>query len=363
VYNRKILSLFLEYVSYKLVSITLWGRKCDDKFIQWKKAMLWLLIIFALIFAFINGFRDSSSIMAGVISSNALPPRLALIICGIAEFIAPFLFGVAVAKAITTGLVNPQVISLSTITVAITAALIWTLFAWWIGIPSSSTHSLVGGILGAVLLIDGPEAIIVGGIYKVVVPLFLAPIIGLGMGYAMMNFIFLATRNATPRVNILFKRLQIVTMIGLALSHSANDAQKSMGIITLGLLLSGRVNSFEIPFVVILLCALAIGFGASRGDWRLMRTLGRRIYVIRSVNALASQVASSMVIFTSAILGAPVSTSQIISMALVGAGSAERVNKVRWQVSGDMVVTWLLTIPITMLIAVGLDEIIIALHL
>jgi PiT family inorganic phosphate transporter len=325
--------------------------------------LLWLLIVLALIFAFINGFRDSSSIMAGVISSHALPARLALNLCGIAEFIAPFLFGVAVAKTITTGLIDPQVVSLSAITVAIMAALIWTLFAWMMGIPSSSTHALVGGILGAVLLVNGPEAIIFSGLYKVIIPLFLAPILGLGAGYVVMNVIFISTMNATPRVNNLFKHLQILTMITLALSHSANDAQKSIGIITFGLLLSGKITSFEVPFLVIVLCAFAIGLGASRGDWRLMRTLGRKIYVIRPINSLASQVASTSVILASAFLGAPVSTSQVISMALVGAGSAERVNKVRWQIGGEMLVTWLLTIPVTMLLAALLDKFFMMFHL
>jgi PiT family inorganic phosphate transporter len=323
---------------------------------------LWLLIFFALLFAFVNGFRDSSSIVAGVISSHALPPRLALYLCGIAEFVAPFLFGVAVAKTISTGLINPDLVSVNTITVAIAAALIWTVFTWFMGIPSSSSHTLVGGLLGAVILIHGPKAIILSGLYIVILPLFLAPIVGIGFGYLVMNIIFFATMNATPKVNTYFKRFQIVTMIGLAFSHSANDAQKSMGIITLGLLLSGKINSFEIPFLVILLCATAIGFGASRGDWRLMRTLGRKIYVIRPVNALASQIASSIIIFTSAILGAPVSTSQVISMALIGAGSAERINKVRWQISREMITTWILTIPVTMLIAGLLEELTIRIH-
>ncbi len=150
---------------------------------------------------------------------------------------------------------------------------------------------------------------------------------------------------------MVFKQLQILTMMGLALSHSANDAQKSMGIITLGLLLAGKIQSFDVPFPIIALCAVAIAAGAQRGDWRLMRTLGRKIYLIRPINALASQAASTSVVLISAILGAPVSTSQVISMALLGTGAAERMNKVRWQIGGEMLITWFLTVPITMLIA------------
>ena len=325
--------------------------------------MLWLLILFALIFAFINGLRDSSSILVGVISSRALPSRLALNLCGAAELVAPFLFGVAVAKALTTGLVNPKAVSLGAITAAIAAALIWTVFAWMRGIPSSSSHALVGGILGAALMVSGPQSIITSGLYKVVLPLFLAPLLGLAAGYGMMNIILFASQNANPRVNRLFQRMQIVTMLSLALAHSANDAQKSMGIITLGLLLSGNISSFEVPLWVIALCAGAIAFGASRGDWRLMRTLGRKIYVIRPINALASQAASTLVILLSAILGVPVSTSQVISMALMGAGGAERMNKVRWQVGVEMLITWFLTVPVTMLIAALLVKVIIFFHL
>ncbi len=318
--------------------------------------MLWLLILFALIFAFINGLRDSSSILAGVISSRALPPRLALNLCGLAELIAPFLFGIAVAKSLTTGLIDPEVVSLSTITIAMAAALAWTLISWIRGIPSSSSHALVGGILGATLMINGPQAIVTGGLYKVVLPLFLAPLIGLGAGYLVMNLTLSVFWKATPRVNVLFKRLQILTMVSLALSHSANDAQKSMGMISLGLFLAGKIDDFHVPFLVMTLCAMAIAFGASRGDWRLIRTLGRKIYPIRPVDALASQTASAAVILSSAIFGAPVSTSQVISMSLMGAGAAERINKVRWQVGGEMLATWFLTVPATMLIAALIDE-------
>jgi PiT family inorganic phosphate transporter len=277
--------------------------------------------------------------------------RTALTLCGLAEVAAPFIFGSGVARTLTTGLVRSESVSLATITAAVAAALAWTVVSWKQGIPSSSSHALVGGLLGAALTVGGPQAIISTGLFRAVLPLFLAPLIGLGAGYLTMRAILFSARNATPRVNALFQRLQIATMLGLALSHSANDAQKSMGVITLGLLLSGRIASFEVPLAVVAVCALAIGLGASRGDWRLMRTLGRKIYTIRPINALASHAASASIVLISAILGAPVSTSQIISMALLGSGAAERANKVRWQVGTEMLVTWLLTIPVTMLIA------------
>ncbi len=318
--------------------------------------MLWLLIISALVFAFINGYRDSSSIMAGVIVSRAMSPRLARLLSGFAEFVAPFLFGTAVARSLGTGLVDPGAISIDTIVVAMLAALAWTFFTWFWGIPSSSSHALFGGILGAALVIQGPKAILMSGLVKLALPLFLAPVIGLAVGFLVMQLILFATAGATPHMNVLFQRLQIFTMIGLALSHSANDAQKSIGMITLALYLSGNIPAFQVHLPVVIFCAAAIALGASRGDWRLMRTLGKKIYAIRPINAVASQAASVGVVMASAVAGAPVSTSQVISMALLGAGAAERVNKVRWQVGGDMLVTWLLTIPGTMLIASGLVE-------
>jgi len=313
--------------------------------------MLALLIVLALVYAFLNGYRDSSSILAGVIASRAMHPRLALYLSALAEFAAPLLFGVAVARAVATGLIDPGAITLKTIVVAMAAALVWTLLAWWRGIPSSSSHALIGGMLGAAILIDGPQAVLVSGLLSVVLPLFVAPPVGMLVGFVIMHLFLAAFRHARPQVNKLFRRLQIFTMIGLALSHSANDAQKSMGVIALGLVLAGRIESFRVPLGVVLACAAAIAFGASQGDWRLIRTLGGRIYRIRPLNALASQTASAGVIMAAALTGAPVSTSQVISMALMGSGAAEQVNKVRWQVGAEMLLTWALTIPATMALA------------
>jgi PiT family inorganic phosphate transporter len=316
--------------------------------------MLALLIALALLYAFLNGYRDSSSILAGVIASRAMHPNLALYLVAIAEFVAPFLFGVAVARAVATGLIVPEGISLSTILVAMGAALGWTLIAWWRGIPSSSSHALIGGLLGAALILNGPQSILASGLVKIVLPLFLAPPLGMVVGYLSMHVLLWAFRNAAPKVNVLFRRLQILTMILLALSHSANDAQKSMGIIALGLVLAGKIASFYVPPGVVIACASAIALGASRGDWRLIRTLGGKIFRVRPLNALASQAASTGVVMVSALAGTPVSTSQVISMALMGSGAAEQVRKVRWQVGVEMLTTWALTIPATMVMATAI---------
>ncbi len=313
--------------------------------------MLVALIGLALTYSFLNGYRDSSSILAGVIASRAMRPRLALYLVAIAEFVAPFLYGAAVARSITTGLVNAAVVTLPTIVIAMIAAVLWNLICWWRGIPSSSTHALIGGVVGATLIIDGPHAILGRGLLYNVLPLFVAPIIGLIAGWILMIVLLRALNNATPRVNGLLKRLQVVTAILLAMSNSANDSHKSMGIIVLGLILAGQATSFVLPVWVMVGCAGAIAIGASLGDWRQIRILGGKVFRIRPLNALASQTTSAIVVVVASALGMPVSTSHIISTSLMGSGAAERINKVRWHVASEMATTWILTIPATMAVS------------
>ncbi len=314
--------------------------------------MLLFLIALALFNAFFNGYRDTSSILAGVMASRAVRPRWALYLVAAGDLIAPLAVGSAVARSITTGLVNTSAITLDTIVIAMVAAVGWNLFSWWRGIPSSSTHSLIGGLLGATLITSGPQAILTGGLAFVILPLVLAPVIGLLLGFLVMSFLLSAFSNAHPKVNTLFRRLQVITMLALALSNSSNDAQKSMGVITLALVLAGKLSSFTVPVWVLLGCTVMLAFGASRGDWRQIRNLGGKVYRIRPLNALASQAASSLLILTASVLGMPVSTPHVISTALMGAGASERVNKVRWQVAGEMVTVWAVTIPATMMISV-----------
>ncbi len=313
--------------------------------------MLYLLIGLALVYSFLNGYRDSSSILAGVIASRAMRPRVALYVVAATELVAPFFFGAAVTRSITTGLVNTAAVSLDTIVVAMVAAVAWSVFCWWRGIPSSSTHALIGGILGAALILDGPVAILTRGVVFIVLPLILAPIIGFFAGFLLMGLLLWALSMATPRINGAFRHLQVVTAVLLGMSNSANDAHKSMGIIVLGMVLAGQLSSFQIPWWVAAACAGALAIGASRGDWRQIRNLGGKIYRIRPLNALASQLTSSTVVLAASALGMPVSTSHIITTALMGSGAAERVNKVRWHVAGEMVTTWVVTIPATMAVS------------
>jgi PiT family inorganic phosphate transporter len=312
-----------------------------------------LLIGLALLYSFFNGYRDSSSILAGVIASRAMRPAIVLYLVAAAELIAPFLFGSAVARTVTTGLVDSNVIALYTLVIAMVAAVLWGLFCWWRGIPSSSTHALIGGVVGATWIIHGPQAVLVHGLLYAVLPLLLAPLVGFALGFVGMGLLLEALGNATPRVNTLFRRLQVVTAVLLAMTNSANDSHKSMGVIAFGLVLAGRASGFSIPFWVMLACAAAMAIGASRGDWRQIRNLGGKVYRIRPINALASQLASTGVVFTASALGMPVSTSHIVSTALMGSGAAERVNKVRWQVAGEMATAWILTIPATIAVSIA----------
>ncbi|MEJ2707535.1 MAG: inorganic phosphate transporter [Anaerolineales bacterium] len=313
--------------------------------------MLYFLVAIGLFFDFLNGFHDSSNIVATVISSRALRPRTALYFTAAAEFIAPFLFGVAVANTIGKGLIEPASITILVVIAAVLSAVVWNLLTWLIGIPSSSSHALVGGLLGAAILADGINVVHLSGLTKILLALFISPPLGLIVGWLFMRVIQWLFSNAGPRINQAFKRLQILTSLSLALSHGTNDSQKTMGIITLGLVASGYQQTFHVPIWVIAASAGAIALGTAFGGWRLIRTLGGRIYKIRPVHAFTSQAASAGVILGAALLGGPVSTTQVVSSAIMGVGAAERISKVRWQVAQNMLVTWVLTIPITGLLA------------
>jgi PiT family inorganic phosphate transporter len=312
--------------------------------------LLILLIIFALAFDFLNGVHDSSNVVATMISSRAIAPRPALALTALANFVGPFIFGVAVATTIGHDIVSAEHINIVVLLAACFSAIFWNILTWVLGIPSSSSHALIGGLIGAVAMAAGFRVIMLSGVIKVLVALFASPIIGLIAGMIIANLIFMLSWKASPKINGIFKKLQIVTSIGLALSHGTNDAQKTMGIITLGLVISGMQETFSVPFWVILICATAIGIGTAVGGWQLIKTLGSKFYKIRPVHGFAAQATSAIVILTASLLGGPVSTTQVVSSAIMGVGAAERVSKVRWGVAGEIASAWVLTIPATMLV-------------
>jgi PiT family inorganic phosphate transporter len=312
-----------------------------------------ILIILALAFDFLNGRNDSSNIVATMIFSRALSPRWALAITAVAEFSGPFIFGVAVARTIGNEIVIPSSVTMATLIAALVSAILWNLLTGFLGLPSSSSHALIGGIIGAVVTGSGWEAIQVAGMEKVLIALFTSPLIGFIFGYFITRLIILLCWNASLKVNWFFKKGQIVTAIALALTHGANDAQKSMGIITLGLVTSGYITKFEVPIWVIFLCAGMIALGTSIGGWRLIKTIGGKFYRIRPMDSFSTQLTSALVILSASLFGGPVSTTQVVSTAIMGVGAAERMNKVRWGVAGDIATAWLLTIPATALVGAG----------
>jgi PiT family inorganic phosphate transporter len=315
-------------------------------------ALVGTLIGVAVLFDFLNGFHDSSNVVATIISSRAMSPRMALALSAAAHFCAPFLFGVAVATTIGHDIVDPATITVSAILVALLSAIIWNLVTWFLGIPSSSSHALIGGMVGAVSANFGLSTIKMAGLEKVLVALFLSPVLGLLIGYLLMKLVLFLARGASPKINWLFKRLQIVTCLALALSHGTNDAQKTMGILTMGLVTTGYLSHFIVPQWVILVSALALSLGTAFGGWRIIRTLGGKIYRIRPIHGFTSQATSAFIILGAALLGGPVSTTHVVSSAIVGVGSAERLSKVRWGVTGNILTAWLVTIPVTALMAV-----------
>jgi len=316
--------------------------------------VLIFVIIIALCFDFLNGVHDSSNIVATMISSRAIKPQMALVMTAIAEFSGPFIFGVAVATTIGSEIVAPEHINMNVIIAALLSAITWNIFTWILGIPSSSSHALIGGIIGAIVISVGFQELELAGILKIFLTLFISPIIGFLAGWLVANIVTLLSWKATPKINVTFKRLQVVTSLALALSHGTNDAQKTMGIITLGLVISGYEAKFEVPIWVITICAAAIALGTSVGGWRLIKTLGSKFYKIRPIHGFAAQTASAAVILTASLIGGPVSTTQVVSTSIMGVGAAERMSKVRWGVAGEIASAWLFTIPSTALLAAGI---------
>ncbi len=314
-----------------------------------------LLVALALVFGFMNGFHDSANIVATMIASRALTGRQALTLTALAEFAGPFLFGVAVATTIGHEVLYADRIGLDIVIAALAAAIAWSIFTWWLGLPSSSSHALIGGLIGAAIVEGGPGVVRMAGVWKVLLALAISPLLGLVAGYLVTKLILFLARGASPKINGVFKRGQVATGLALALSHGANDGQKTMGIMAMGLLAAGVLPVFSVPLWVIALSAGVMALGTFAGGWRLIKTLGGKFYKIRPMHGFATQVTSAAVIIAAALLGGPVSTTQVVSSAIMGIGSAERLSKVRWGTAGQMALAWLTTIPVTAALAAALE--------
>ena len=310
---------------------------------------IWLVffVAVALTFDFLNGFHDSANVVATAIASRAMSPRSALTMSALTNFAGPFLFGVAVATTIGHEVITKEAVTIPVALAALSSAIVWNILTWRLGIPSSSSHALIGGFVGAAIAGYGLDAIRPEGMQKVLVGLFVSPFLGLGLGWLVMRVVLWVGQGMTPRANVFFLRSQWLTTLALGLSHGTNDAQKTMGILAMGLVAFGVLPRFYIPTWVIFASATAMALGTALGGWRLIRTMGAGFYRVRPLHAFSSQVASFGVIIGAALWGAPVSTTQVISSSIVGAGSAERINKVRWGVAKQIVSAWMLTIPFT----------------
>ena len=322
-------------------------------------------VVIVLVFDYTNGFHDAANIVATVIASRAMTPVQAVVIVGVFEFLGPLLGGTAVANTIGKFIALDGVaplLSLSILLCGLLGAITWNLGTWYFGIPSSSSHALVGGLIGAVVVAVGADHVVWGfaelgsghltGIVKVLAALVLSPILGFWVGYTVHRLLTALLLAANPAANARLRGLQFVTAAGLAFSHGANDAQKSMGILTLVLLLGGFIPSFEVPFWVMLACASAITLGILSGGWRIVRTLGFAIYRVRPIHALGSQLTSAAVILAASAGGAPVSTTHVVATSIMGIGASERPRAVRWAKAKDIAMTWLITTPGAALVAI-----------
>jgi PiT family inorganic phosphate transporter len=307
-----------------------------------------IIIAVALLFDFINGFHDAANSIATVVSTRVLSPRLAVVWAAFFNFIAAFGFGTAVAHTIGAGMVDINVIDMYVLLGGLIGAITWDLFTWWLGLPISSSHALIGGYAGAAIVKGGFSVLILSGWLKVLAFMVISPILGFGMAYLFMLFVFWAFRkkNAT-KVDKLFRRLQLVSAAAYSLSHGTNDAQKTMGIVALVLFTGGYLATFDIPFYVILMCYAAIALGTLTGGWRIVKTMGSKITKLQPVGGFCAETAGAIAIIGSSIAGIPVSTTHTITGAIMGVGSARRVKSVHWGLARSIVWAWVVTIPIS----------------
>ena len=310
--------------------------------------LIFMVIILALIFDFINGFHDTANAIATSVNTRALQPNHAIMMAACLNFLGAMV-STGVAKTIGGDIVSsPGIVDEKIIIAALIGAIIWNLFTWWFGIPSSSSHALIGGLIGAVLISVGTSGLNWGGIGKIVAALIASPAIAFVTGIIIMNIIFRLFEKFPPQfINDKFRKMQVVSAAMIAFSNGSNDAQKSMGIITLALFSGGYISEFEVPLYVKILCAAAMAIGTASGGWRIIKTVGGKIFKLEPPSGFAADLNSSCVVFGATLLHLPVSTTHVVSGSIMGVGTAKRVNAVRWGVAQQMVKAWGMTIPIT----------------
>ncbi len=310
--------------------------------------LLVLIVVAALVFDFTNGAHDCANAIATVVSTKVLTPRVAVGMAAALNLLGAFL-GTEVAHTLGSGIVRPDVVMGSHILVlaALIGAIAWNSITWYFGIPSSSSHALIGGLMGAAMAHAGTGALNgMSIVTKVVLPLLISPLAGFVMGLILMGAISIAFfRVNRPLVNRVFRKSQIVSAGFMALSHGLNDAQKTMGVITLALLIFGQIDTIHVPLWVKLACALAMGAGTAVGGWKIVKTMGHKIFKLEPVHGFAAETSAAMVIGCASLAGAPISTTHTITACIFGVGSTKRLSAVRWGIAGNLIIAWVLTIP------------------
>jgi len=316
--------------------------------------MLVAVLVLAVFFDYTNGFHDTANAIATSVATRALSPRYAIIMATAFNFIGAFA-GTAVAKTIGSGLVNDATSTTTVVAAALIGAIVWNLLTWWQGLPSSSSHALIGGLLGATLIAAGPSALNPQGIWdKVLVPMVTSPLLGYFIALALIVILFWVFKNfkRRPMTNG-FRHAQVVSAGFMAFSHGSNDAQKTMGIITLALFSAGLLPSNDVPWWVIVVSATALSLGTAVGGWRIMHTMGHRVVKLEPVHGFAAETTAATIILTTAHFGMPVSTTHVISAAIMGVGSSRGVRAVRWGVARSILLAWVITLPLAGLMAAG----------
>jgi inorganic phosphate transporter, PiT family len=308
------------------------------------------IILIALVFDYTNGMHDAANSIATVVSTKVLTPKKAVIWAAFFNFIAFLIFGTEVAKTIGTGIIDINSVNPEVIFCGLLGAIIWNLVTWYFGLPSSSSHALIGGFIGAAVAKSGFGVVIVSGCVKIMIFLVLAPLLGMALSILfMIGVIWVVHKKPLPQINFWSKKMQLVSAALYSLGHGGNDAQKTMGIITSLLFSAGMIDSFYIPLWVVLLAQAAIGLGTLSGGWRIVKTMGQKICKLRPIDGFCAETASAVSIFLSTFLGIPVSTTHVITGAVTGVGTVWNISAVKWQVTLNIVWAWILTIPMAAL--------------
>jgi len=313
-----------------------------------------LLVVLAVLFDFMNGFHDAANSIATVVSTGVLKPGQAVLFAAVFNFVAIFIFQFGVAATIGKGLALPGVVDVHVVFGALVGAISWNFITWYYGIPSSSSHALIGGIVGAVMLKAGASALVLASVMKTVIFIFVSPLMGFLLGSLMLIAVSWTFRRSTPsRIDRWFRRLQLVSAGAYSLGHGGNDAQKTIGIIWMLLIATGytAVGDSSPPTWVVLTCYTAIAMGTLFGGWRIVKTMGQRLTKLKPVHGFCAETGGAITLFTAAILGIPVSTTHTITGAIVGVGATQRASAVRWGIAGNIIWAWILTIPASALVA------------